>query len=362
MLLQSVICGFTPPNLILFYFSVPCLPISRSRYIYGMSFSPLLIFLGGLVVITIGAELLLRSASRLAALLGIQPIIIGLTVVAVGTSLPELAVGVAAAAGGSGELAIANIAGTNIANILLILGLSAAIRALPLRQLSIRLDVPLMIATSVVLLIMAADGQLGKGDGTLLILAAIGYFVLLVRITRREKTDIKQEYAEEYSPGVLFKRTGRWTTLLNLVMLAAGIGLTIYGAELLVEGAVAIARALGVGDAIIGLTIVALGTSAPELATTLVATYKDDRDVAVGNLLGSCIANILLILGVTCIASPSAIEVSREILLFDLPLAAAVAIACYPVFRSGQQVSRLEGIIFVTLYLIYIGVLVFIRA
>jgi cation:H+ antiporter len=327
-----------------------------------MTFSPLLIFLFGLVVITVGAEFLLRTASRLAALLGLQPIVIGLTVVAVGTSLPELAVGIAAASGGSGELAIANIAGTNIANILLILGLSATIRALPLRHLTIQLDVPLMIATSVVLLIMAADGRLVRMEGILLVLAAIAYFVVLIRFTRKERADIKKEYAEEYSPGVLFKKRGPWTTLFNLFGLALGIALTIWGAELLVDGAVAIARALGVSDAIIGLTIVALGTSAPELATTMVATYKDDRDVAVGNLLGSSITNILFILGVTLVASPQPIEVSREILLFDLPLSAAVAIACYPVFRSGQRVSRLEGAIFVALYVIYIGVLIFIRA
>lgn len=327
-----------------------------------MTFPPVLIFLGGLAVITLGAELLLRTASRLAALLGLTPMVIGLTVVAVGTSLPELAVGITAAASGSGDLAIANIAGTNIANILLILGLSAAIRALPLKQLSIRLDVPLMIATSVVLVIMAADGRLGRVDGILLVMASVAYFVVLIRVTRREKADIKKEYAEEYSPGVLIKEKGRWTILVNLVGLAGGIALTIFGAQLLVDGAVAMARAMGVSDVIIGLTIVALGTSAPELATTLVATYRDDRDVAVGNLLGSCITNILLILGVTCIASPNDLEVSRDILWFDLALSAAVAMACYPVFRSGQRVSRGEGVVFVTLYVLYIGVLIFIRA
>jgi cation:H+ antiporter len=327
-----------------------------------MAYSPVLTFVGGLVVITLGAELLLRTASRLAALLGLEPIVIGLTVVAVGTSLPELAVGITAAAEGSGELAIANIAGTNIANILLILGLSAAIRALPLRQLSIRLDVPLMIATSVVLIIMAADGRLGRVDGILLMLASVVYFVALIHVTRREKAGIKKEYAEEYSPGVLFKKKGRLIILTTVIGLAAGIALTIWGAELLVEGAVGMARALGVSDAIIGLTIVALGTSAPELATTLVATFKDDRDVAIGNLVGSSITNILFILGVTCIAAPGDLEVSREILWFDLPLSAAVAIACYPVFRSGQRVSRVEGAVFVTLYLLYIGVLIFIRA
>ncbi|MFO7257900.1 MAG: calcium/sodium antiporter [Bacteroidota bacterium] len=327
-----------------------------------MTVHPVLVFLAGLVVITLGAELLLRTASRLAALLGLEPIVIGLTVVAIGTSLPELAVGIAAASGGSSELAVANIAGTNIANILLILGLSAAIRALPLRQLSIRLDVPLMIATSIVLVIMAADGILSTVDGVLLILGALIYFVALLKVTRREKSSIKREYAEEYSPGALFRRTGPLTVLTNLLGLAAGIALTIFGAELLVDGAVAMARALGVSDAIIGLTIVAVGTSAPELATTLVATIKDDRDVAVGNLLGSSITNILFILGITIVASPNDLEVSREILLFDLPLSAAVAIACYPVFRSGQRVSRLEGVIFVSLYVLYVGVLIFIRA
>lgn len=327
-----------------------------------MELLPHVVFLCGLVVIVVGAELLLRGASRTAAQLGIKPIVIGLTVVSIATSLPELAVGIVAMSEGSGSLAIGNIAGTNIFNILFILGLSAAIRPLPLERMSLRLDVPVMIAAAIVLIVMSLDGNLGRVDGIILVTAAVAYYIAIVRFSQRERAKIRKEYAEEYSPEVLLDKKNFWSSLRNVLFLVVGIALTVFGADLMVSGAVDIARVLGVSDAIIGLTIVAIGTSAPELATTMVATVKDDRDVAVGNLVGSSISNILLILGVICVAAPVSLDVNRDILRIDLPLAAMVAIACYPVFRSGQRVSRTEGIVFVSLYIVYLGVLVFFRA
>jgi cation:H+ antiporter len=318
--------------------------------------------LGGLVVIIVGAELLLRGASRIAAMLGVKPILIGLTVVAIGTSAPELAVGITAVSEGRGPLAVGNVAGTNIVNILLILGMSAAIRPLPLELLSIRLDVPVMIASALALLVMAWDGSLSRAEGMLLLSAAVIYTVALVRLSRRESPKMRREFAEEYSPQVLLKRRGVAPGVWNAVLLVVGMALTLLGADLLVAGAVRLAQSLGVSDAIIGLTIVAIGTSAPELATTVVSTLKNDRDVAVGNLIGSSISNILVILGLICIVAPAGVEVSREILWFDLPLAAAVAIACLPVFRSDGMVSRREGIAFVTAYVVYLATLVFVRA
>lgn len=323
-----------------------------------MTVPPALIFLGGLVVIILGAEVILRGAARLAAMLGLRPILIGLTVVAVGTSAPELAVGITAATEGRGPMAVGNIAGTNIFNILFILGLSAAIRPLPLQLLSIRLDVPVMIASAIVLFVMASDGVIGRLEGSLLVAAAVAYTVALIRLDRRETSEMKQEFSEEYSPEALNAGRGWLRGAWHVTLLVSGIALTILGANLMVAGAVNIAQSLGVSDALIGLTIIAIGTSAPELATTVLSTIKNDRDVAVGNLIGSSISNILVILGITSIVSPNGLDVSRDILWVDLPLAAAVAIACYPVFRSDRMVSRREGIVFVACYLIYLGVLI----
>lgn len=319
-----------------------------------------IVFIAGLVIIILAAEFVLRGASRLAARLGIKPIIIGLTVVSVGTSVPELAVGITAVSEGSGSLAVGNIAGTNILNILFILGLSAAIRPLPLQLLSIRFDVPVMIVSAIALFLMALDGQLSRFEGILLTMAAVIYAIAIIRISKKESAKMREEYAEEYGSQVLLKEKNSvlgWVG--NIFLMIAGLVLSMVGADLLVAGAVSIAQAMGVSDAIIGLTIVAIGTSAPELATTIMATIKNDRDVAVGNLIGSSISNILFILGVTCIVAPNGVDVSEDILWLDLPMAAAVAIVCYPVFRSDRMVTRREGIIFVSAYLIYLTFLLF---
>lgn len=326
-----------------------------------MVLPPAIVFLIGLVVIIFGAELVLRSSTRIANFLGIKPIIIGLTVVAIGTSMPELAVGITAVSEGRGALAIGNIAGTNIMNILFILGLSAAIRALPLHAMSIKLDLPVMIGAAIALTAMAWDGVLQAYEGILLLLAAVVYTVVLIRFSRMETASIKKEYEEEFEPKRIPPIQTTWLWAWNIFLLGGGIYLTVIGSDWLVSGAVSIASSLGVSDAIIGLTIVAVGTSAPELVTTILATIKDDRDVAVGNLIGSSITNILVILGITSILAPGGIDVSKDILWFDLPLAALVAIICYPVFRSDKKISRTEGVVFVSLYLVYISSLIFFR-
>lgn len=325
-----------------------------------MGLHPGIIFLAGMVIIIVGAELMLRGAARVAVLLGIKPIVIGLTVVSIGTSMPELAVGITAVTEGKGPLAVGNIAGANIINILMILGLSALIRPLPVHSLSVRLDVPVMIAASLALVVLAWDGVLSRAEGMLMLGAAVAYTFALVRLSRRESVALRREFAEEYNASLIpktFISSGAWNSLL----LFAGLPVTLLGADLLVSGAIDLAQDYGVSDAIVGLTIVAIGTTAPELATTMVATFKNDRDVAIGNLIGSSIYNILVILGVTCIAAPGGIDVSDEILRIDLPLAAAIALVCLPVFTSDRMVSRLEGGVFVAAYLLYLGMLLFIR-
>lgn len=326
-----------------------------------MTLHPLVVFIGGLIIILLGAEFVLRSASRIAAMLGIRPIIIGLTVVSIGTSMPELAVGITAVSEGYGSLAVGNIAGTNMLNILFILGLSAALKPLPLHQLSIKLDVPVMIGAAIILFMMALDGEISRLEGVFLFVSAIVYVIVLIRMSKKESAVLKKEYEEEYSPSALLNKPGTLSIVGNSILLISGIGFSVLGANLLVDGAVDIALSLGISDALIGLTIVAIGTSAPELATTIMATIKNDRDVAIGNLIGSSISNILVILGLTTMASPNGIDVSSDIQWLDLPLAAAVAIACYPVFRSNKMVSRAEGIVFVTIYLIYLSSLILLR-
>lgn len=329
---------------------------------------PALLFAGGLVVVLAGAELLLRGASRLAALLGIRPIVVGLTVVAMGTSAPELAVGITAARAGQGALAVGNIAGANLLNILLILGLSACIRPLALHLLSVKLDLAVMIASALALVAMAANGVLSRFEGVVLVAGGLAYTAALVRLSRRESAAMRREFAEAYHadkamppPDAALPANRLVVGLWNLLLLGAGIAVTVLGAQLLVAGAGGIARAWGVSDAVIGLTIVAMGTAAPELATMLVATLRDDRDVAVGNVVGSCIYNVLVVLGLACSAAPGGIAVSRNLLAIDLPLAAAVAIACLPVFRSGKRISRAEGALFVATYLLYLAALLWLR-
>lgn len=332
----------------------------------ALGLHPFVVFLGGLVIVALGAEMLLRGATRLAAMLGVRPIIIGLTVVALGTSVPELAVGLTAAREGKGALAVGNIAGANILNILFILGLSAAIRPLPTRSMSVRLEVPAMIATALVLLAMSLDGSLTRGEGAWLLAGALAYTVLLVRASRREGARVREEFAREFSLPAdpapargLGAHLPPW--LWNGLLLAAGIALAALGADLMVAGASAIARSFGVSDAVIGLTIVAMGTNTPEMVTTLIATLRNDRDVAIGNLIGSAVYNVLVILGLTVVSAPAAIDIGRDILWIDLPLAALVAIVCLPVFKSDRRVSRREGTAFVTAYLVYLGSLLLFR-
>lgn len=327
-----------------------------------MTAQPLLIFFTGLVIIIAGAEVLLQGASRIASFIGISPMVIGLTVVSIGTSVPELAVGITAVAEDRASLSVGNIAGTNIFNIMFILGLSAAVRPLKVHLQNIALDVPAMILTSIILFIMALDTKISRTEGALLLIAAVVYFTFLLRVIKKAPPALKKEYAEEFSVSMPAKKVKTTAWILNSLLLPVGIGATVFGADLMVSGAVDMATSLGVSDALIGLTIVAIGTSAPELATTIVATIKDDRDVAVGNLIGSSITNILVILGIICLVSPEGADVSNDVLKFDLPLAALVAIVCYPIFRSGRRVSRIEGLTFMVLYLLYLGTLVFLRA
>jgi cation:H+ antiporter len=245
--------------------------------------------------------------------------------------------------------------GTNLVNILLILGLSALIAPLTLDTRTVRFDLPCMTAASLVLLLVALDGTLGTLDGVLLVLLGIGYTLAVLRTSRQETPAVQAEY--QASDDVT--RARPW---LHVVSLLVGIAVIVIGATLLVDGAVDAARAFGVSDVIIGLTIIAIGTSAPELVTTIVSTLRGNRDIALGNLLGSSVYNIAIILGVTILVAPGAVEVPDEILGGDLLLMVGAAVACIPVFMSGRRITRIEGGVFVAAYVAYLAWLLISRA
>lgn len=308
----------------------------------------LLIAGGGLLLV--GAEALVRGAARLAGLLGVSPLIIGLTIVAYGTSAPELAVSLQSTLAGQGDIALGNVIGSNIFNVLVILGLSSLVAPLPVAQQLIRLDVPIMVGISGLLLLFSLDRLLQPSDGIILIIGGIVYTVFLIYQSRREtNAEVQSEYDREYGSAPL----GKWTWMINLTYIGLGLVTLVLGSRLFVTGAVSIAQALGVSQLVIGLTIVAAGTSLPELATSAVATFRGERDIAVGNVVGSNIFNILTVLGITAVSSGPGIVIPSAVLNFDLPVMVAVAVACLPIFLTGNVISRWEGVLFTGYYVAY---------
>ncbi|QGZ29972.1 calcium/sodium antiporter [Stutzerimonas stutzeri] len=307
--------------------------------------------IGGLVLLVAGAEALVRGAVKLAARFGISPLIIGLTVVAFGTSAPETAVSIQASLNGSGDIAVGNVIGSNIANILLILGLSALIAPLLVSRQLVRLDVPVMIGAGVLTFALAWNGNVSRLDGCILLALLLLYTVFLVIASKREKQRAQvDEFTIEY--GVNSQASAlAWVPQLLLVLL--GLGLLVAGSNLLIEGAVALARALGLSELVIGLTVIAVGTSLPELATSLLAVYRGERDIAVGNVVGSCIFNLLLVLGAGALVSTSGLSISPNALAFDFPVMLAVFAACLPIFFSGYRINRWEGAMFFGYYMAY---------
>jgi cation:H+ antiporter len=315
-----------------------------------MSLLTLLLFIAGIVLLISGAELLVRGASRLAVSFGITPLVVGLTVVAFGTGSPELAVGVQASLAGQADITIGNVVGSNIFNVLLILGLSALVAPLIVSQQLVRLDVPIMIAVSVALLVMAGDGIIDRIDGLLLLTASVGYTVLLIRMSRREAASVHSEYAVAYG-GAENSPRRRWA--MEALLVLVGLGLLIIGAEWLVDGAVAIASALGVSELVIGLTVIAAGTSLPEVATSVIAGLRGERDIAVGNVVGSNLFNILVVVGTTSVIAPGGLSVAPAAIYFDIPVMIAAAVLCLPIFFVNYRIGRWQGGVFLSFYIFY---------
>jgi cation:H+ antiporter len=310
----------------------------------------------GLAILVFGADWLVKGASRLAMSFGIAPLVVGLTVVAFGTSAPELAVSVASAMEGATDLAVANVVGSNIANILLILGASALVAPLIVHQQLVRMDVPIMIGMSVLLYVLVLDGRIGLLDSALFFGLIVFYTVFLVRESRRERNpQVVKEYAEGVEDAA---GDAQGSVALNLLLVVLGVAALVGGAKLLVDGAIELARVLGISEAVIGLTLVAVGTSLPELATSMVAAFKGERDIAIGNVVGSNIFNIGSVLGLSGLASAGALTVSPSMQVIDVPVMLGVALLCMPLFVAGYVVTRTTGAVFIGCYALYIAWLV----
>ncbi|MCK6683764.1 MAG: calcium/sodium antiporter [Thermoanaerobaculia bacterium] len=311
----------------------------------------IVLFLAGIGLLIAGADILVRGASRLALAAGISPLVVGLTVVAFGTSAPEMAVSVKAAVSGQADIAYGNVVGSNIFNVLFILGLSALVAPLLVERQLMRRDVPIMIGTSLLLPLLALDGRVGRLDGAILFCGIVAYTAYSVLESRREAAGRREEGAKE-------KPEPAGSTVINVLLVAAGLAMLALGARWLVSGAVEFARGMGVSELVIGLTIVAAGTSLPEVATSVIAAYRGQREIAVGNVVGSNIFNILAVLGMSGLVAPTGVPVAAQALAFDTPVMIGVAFACLPIFFTGRVIARWEGGLFLFFYAVYTAFLV----
>jgi cation:H+ antiporter len=315
----------------------------------------LLLFVAGLGGLVVGANLLVRGASKLALSFGISPLVVGLTIVAFGTSAPEVAVSVGAVLDGKTDLAVGNVVGSNIFNVLFILGVSALITPLVVDRQLIRQEVPIMLGVSLLLLAVGLDGRIGLFDAALLTVLMVGYTVFLIVQSRRAG---QATAGDDDAPAL---DRSAWDAKLpaQLGLIAVGLVALVLGSEGLVTASVAFAKQMGVSDVVIGLTIVAAGTSMPEVATSITAALKGERDIAVGNVVGSNIFNILGCLGIAGLAAGSTgLVLPPSVLTFDIWVMLAVALACLPVFISGREIARWEGGLFVAYYVAYVAYLI----
>lgn len=319
-----------------------------------------LMFAAGLAALVVGADLLVRGASRLALSFGISPLVVGLTIVAFGTSAPEMAVSTGAVLNGQTGLAMGNVVGSNIFNVLFILGLSALIAPLVVHVQIIRQEVPILMGASLLLLVLGLDGHISLTDGALLFGLLLAYTVFLVVQSRRETQAAQAEFeAEIHAPAA-----GAWDARLpvQIALIVAGLALLVLGSDWLVGAAVVFAKALGVSDLVIGLTIVAAGTSMPEVATSVAAALKGERDIAVGNVVGSCVFNLFGVVGlgavVAAVGTGAALPLPPDVARFDLWVMLAALVACLPVFLTGREIARWEGGLFLGYYVAYVAYLV----
>lgn len=315
-----------------------------------MTLSALAYIFSGLIGLVVGGELLVRGAVDLAKLIRISPLVIGLTVVAFGTSTPELAVSVRSVLSGNTGISVGNILGSNIYNVLLVLGMTALLTPLKASNQLIRFDVPIMILASGMTLGLSWDGVLTRLDGFALFLSLCAYSIWKLKEGRKQHHAQASNSTEKTPEQV---KQSIWTPFRSLLKLLLGLGLLSLGSRGLVIGGVSIATALGVSELIIGLTIVAIGTSLPEIVTAIVSIKRGHQDMAMGNVVGSNLFNLLGVLGLTAIIAPQPIAIPQTALEFDMLVMVAVAMACLPIFFSGKQISRWEGGLFLFYFVVY---------
>jgi len=315
-------------------------------------------FIAGLVLLVAGAELLVRGAAKLALRFGVSSLVVGLTVVAFGTSAPELAVSIDSARRGAVDIAVGNVVGSSIFNVLFILGVCAVVVPLVISRQIIRQEVPIMIGASILLVVLARDGSIGRFDAALFTVLVIAYTTMLIVQSRRAISSGKVETEAGSSTdleaeGISLTSTWDEKVAAQIGLIIGGLALLILGSRWLVSSATAFAESLGVSDVVVGLTIVAAGTSMPEVATSVMATIRGHREIAVGNVIGSNIFNILMVLGVSGLVAPRPLAVAASIQRFDLWVMLAVAVACLPIFFTGTRIARWEGGLFVGYYVAY---------
>jgi cation:H+ antiporter len=306
----------------------------------------LLLFLLGLGLLLVGAELLVRGSATLAERVGIPPLVVGLTVVAFGTSSPEFAVTIQSALEGRADLALGNVVGSNVFNVLFILGISGLVAPLVVSRQLVRVEVPVMIAVSALVWVLALDGVLARWEGFLLVSGLAAYLVFQIRGARKDPSPSDEPPA----PGVPTVAEAKKASIpVQLVLIVVGLGMLVLGSRWLVNGAVEVATRLGVSQLVIGLTVVAAGTSLPEVATSVLASLRGQRDIAVGNVVGSNVFNLLGVLGVAGALS-TGIVIPAAALSFDLPVMTVLALACLPIFFTGMAITRWEAGIFLGYY------------
>ena len=305
-----------------------------------------LLFIGGVGVLYFGAEWLVRGSVRLATSLGVSPIVLGLTVVSMGTSAPELVVSVVAAVGGYGDLAIGNVMGSNLANIGLVLGISAIMRPLNVSGRVVTREVPVMLIITALLLPVIWDLRIGRLEGIALLGVLGGYLWFVFRTAKEEDDAVLGEYEQ-------FAREAAgltpWATARELALITMGIMGLVMGAFAIRESALALAEAMGISELVIGLTLVSIATSLPELATSIVATFRDEADIAVGNVIGSNVFNIAAILGITATITP--LPVNPQVLSLEFPAVVIMSVLLIPIVRANLTIRRAEGIVLLGSYL-----------
>lgn len=299
--------------------------------------------LGGVILLSGGAHYFVNSASHIAKRLGIPAVVIGLTVVAFGTSGPELAVNVLASLRGNSEIALGNVVGSNIFNVSVILGICALIMPLKVNMQLLKIDIPIMVVTSLFLWLLIRNGELSRVEGIILFIGILAYTFLQVHFALKEKAKIKEEFETEY------KEEGK--PLKDAAILILGLAMLIFGAHLFVKGAIDLARLVGISEEVIALTIIAAGTSLPEVATSISATLKGERDIAIGNVVGSNIFNILGILGISGIIT--SLPVDAHMAKIDIPIMIIIGVLMIPFTIKNKTLGRWGGFIFFSLWLAY---------